>query len=135
MIAGPSGSGKSTLVRHLVGAAQPAGGSVRLDGTELHHWDAEQLGRHMGYMPQDVKLFRGTVSENISRFIPDAEDADPVNPEDRWFYLDTLAAAAFADGQVDVATRLQAQAADAAPNEVRDALSERLQAYRDAAGG
>ncbi|MFC6589815.1 type I secretion system permease/ATPase [Sulfitobacter pacificus] len=75
-VIGPSGSGKSTLVRHLVGAAQPAGGSVRLDGTELHHWDAEQLGRHMGYMPQDVKLFRGSVAENISRFIPDAEDAE-----------------------------------------------------------
>ncbi|MGJ8555400.1 MAG: type I secretion system permease/ATPase [Sulfitobacter geojensis] len=75
-VIGPSGSGKSTLVRHLVGAAQPAGGSVRLDGTELHHWDAEQLGRHMGYMPQDVKLFRGSVAENISRFIPDASDAE-----------------------------------------------------------
>ncbi|KHA53911.1 type I secretion system permease/ATPase [Sulfitobacter geojensis] len=75
-VIGPSGSGKSTLVRHLVGAAQPAGGSVRLDGTELHHWDAEQLGRHMGYMPQDVKLFRGSVAENISRFIPDAGDAE-----------------------------------------------------------
>ena len=49
--------------------------------------------------------------------------------------LDTLAAAAFADGQVDVATRLQAQAADAAPDAVRDDVSERLQAYRDAAGG
>jgi len=75
-VIGPSGSGKSTLIRHLVGASQAAGGSVRLDGTELHHWDAEQLGRHMGYMPQDVKLFRGTVAENISRFVDDAQDPE-----------------------------------------------------------
>ncbi len=77
-VIGPSGSGKSTLVRHLVGAAQPQAGSVRLDGTELHHWDAEQLGRHMGYMPQDVKLFRGSVAENISRFVDDADDQEIV---------------------------------------------------------
>jgi ATP-binding cassette subfamily C protein len=77
-VIGPSGSGKSTLVRHLVGAAQPQSGSVRLDGTELHHWDMEQLGRHMGYMPQDVKLFRGSVAENISRFVEDATDAEIV---------------------------------------------------------
>ncbi len=75
-VIGPSGSGKSTLVRHLVGAAQPQSGSVRLDGTELHHWDTDQLGRHMGYMPQDVKLFRGSVAENISRFVPDAADKE-----------------------------------------------------------
>ncbi len=75
-VIGPSGSGKSTLVRHLVGAAQPQAGSVRLDGTELQHWDPEQLGRHMGYMPQDVKLFRGSVSENISRFVKEVEDTE-----------------------------------------------------------
>ncbi|WP_386630694.1 type I secretion system permease/ATPase [Sulfitobacter geojensis] len=77
-VIGPSGSGKSTLVRHLVGAAQPQAGSVRLDGTELHHWDAEQLGRHMGYMPQDVKLFRGSVAENISRFVEQPGDDEVV---------------------------------------------------------
>ena len=77
-VIGPSGSGKSTLVRHLVGAAQPQAGTVRLDGTELHHWDTAQLGRHMGYMPQDVKLFRGSVSENISRFVDDAADNEIV---------------------------------------------------------
>ena len=77
-VIGPSGSGKSTLVRHLVGAAQPQAGTVRLDGTELHHWDTAQLGRHMGYMPQDVKLFRGSVSENISRFVDDATDNEIV---------------------------------------------------------
>ncbi|MEM1363573.1 MAG: type I secretion system permease/ATPase [Pseudomonadota bacterium] len=73
-VIGPSGSGKSTLVRHLVGAADPASGAVRLDGTEMQHWDTEQLGQHMGYLPQDVKLFRGTVGENISRFHEDADD-------------------------------------------------------------
>lgn len=77
-VIGPSGSGKSTLVRHLVGAMQPQSGAVRLEGVELHHWDAEQLGRYMGYMPQDVKLFRGTVSENISRFIEGVEDKEIV---------------------------------------------------------
>ena len=77
-VIGPSGSGKSTLVRHLVGASQPNSGAVRLEGTELHHWDSTQLGRYMGYMPQDVKLFRGTVAENISRFAEDAADKEIV---------------------------------------------------------
>ena len=77
-VIGPSGSGKSTLVRHLVGAMQPASGAVRLDGTELYHWDPAQLGRFMGYMPQDVKLFRGSVAENISRFVEDAKDPEIV---------------------------------------------------------
>jgi len=77
-IIGPSGSGKTTLVRHLVGASQPATGAVRLDGTEMGHWDPEQLGRHVGYLPQDVKLFRGTVGENISRFQSGALDKDIV---------------------------------------------------------
>jgi ATP-binding cassette subfamily C protein len=77
-VIGPSGSGKTTLVRHLVGASQPATGAVRLDGTELDHWDSEQLGRHVGYLPQDVKLFRGTVGENIARFQGDAKDEEIV---------------------------------------------------------
>lgn len=77
-VIGPSGSGKSTLVRHLVGAMQPQSGAIRLEGVELQHWDSQQLGQNMGYMPQDVKLFRGTVSENISRFFDDAKDSDIV---------------------------------------------------------
>ncbi|MEM9784855.1 MAG: type I secretion system permease/ATPase [Pseudomonadota bacterium] len=77
-IIGPSGSGKSTLVRHLVGAYTPASGAVRLDGTELQHWDPEQVGKHMGYLPQDVKLFRGSVAENISRFSDMPKDQDIV---------------------------------------------------------
>lgn len=75
---GPSGSGKSTLVRHLVGAAEPASGAVRLDGTEIKHWEPDQLGKHLGYLPQDVKLFRGSVGENVSRFQEDATDEEIV---------------------------------------------------------
>ena len=75
---GPSGSGKSTLVRHMVGAALPAGGTMRLDGTEISHWDIGQLGKYLGYLPQDVQLFGGTVAENIARFQENAEDADIV---------------------------------------------------------
>lgn len=77
-IIGPSGSGKSSLVRHLVGAMTPAAGTVRLDGTEMKHWDPDQVGRFMGYLPQDVKLFGGSVAENISRFEEEPKDADIV---------------------------------------------------------
>lgn len=77
-IIGPSGSGKTSLARHLVGAMSPAAGAVRLDGTEMHHWDPDQLGRFIGYLPQDVKLFGGTVAENISRFEDEPQDADVV---------------------------------------------------------
>jgi PrtD family type I secretion system ABC transporter len=75
---GPSGSGKSTLVRHIVGASEPMGGAVRLDGTEIKHWEPDQLGKYLGYLPQDVKLFRGSVGENVSRFQEDATDEDTV---------------------------------------------------------
>lgn len=78
-VIGPSGSGKSSLVRHMVGAMEPAGGAVRLEGTELQHWDTAQLGQHLGYLPQDVKLFGGTVAENIARFKDSPKDADIVS--------------------------------------------------------
>lgn len=67
-VIGPSASGKSCLARALVGAWLPARGKIRLDGAALDQWDPVALGRHVGYLPQDVELFAGTVAQNISRF-------------------------------------------------------------------
>lgn len=67
-IIGPSAAGKSTLARAILGIYQPTGGTVRLDGAELEHWDREALGQFIGYLPQDVELLDGSISENIARF-------------------------------------------------------------------
>ncbi|MFD2032709.1 ATP-binding cassette domain-containing protein [Ancylobacter dichloromethanicus] len=74
-VIGHSGSGKSTLARGLVGAWPSSKGSVRLDGAAIEHWDRDALGAHIGYLPQDIELFDGTVAENIARFRADAPPA------------------------------------------------------------
>ncbi|UVW28134.1 type I secretion system permease/ATPase [Massilia sp. H6] len=75
-VIGPSGSGKSTLARLLVGVWPAMMGKVRLDGADIYSWNKAELGPYMGYLPQDIELFSGTVSENIARF--GEVDADKV---------------------------------------------------------
>ena len=80
-IIGPSGSGKTTLGKIIVGALAPTVGAVRIDGARMTDWDQDELGRYIGYMPQESSLFEGTIKENISRF--DAAPATTRTQSDR----------------------------------------------------
>jgi len=93
-VIGPSASGKSSLARVLVGIWPALRGNVRLDGAALTQWNTEALGRHVGYLPQDVELLTGTVAQNIARF---ERDADP----------DAVIAAAKAAGVHDLIVNLR----------------------------
>ncbi|RKQ60618.1 ATP-binding cassette subfamily C protein EexD [Thermovibrio guaymasensis] len=72
-VIGPSGAGKSSLVRTILGIWPPVSGEVLIDGADIKQWDREYLGKFVGYLPQDIELFEGTVAENIARF----EKVDP----------------------------------------------------------
>lgn len=78
-VIGPSGAGKTTLAKVLVGLITPRGGAgARIDGAELSAWHPDDLGKYIGYLPQDIQLFPGTVRENIARMAPDSDSDDVV---------------------------------------------------------
>ena len=92
-IIGPSASGKSSLARLIVGVWTPVRGKVRIDGAAMDQWSTAELGKHIGYLPQDVELFFGSVAQNIARHEPDAP-------------ADAIIAAAKAAGVHDMIIRL-----------------------------
>ncbi len=77
-IIGPSAAGKSSLARAIVGVWPLSKGSIRLDGAAIDQWPSEVLGQHIGYLPQDIELFDGTVAQNISRFEEQPSDENIV---------------------------------------------------------
>ena len=80
----PQRLGQVDLARALVGVWPTLRGEIRLDGAALDQWEPDPLGRNIGYLPQDVELFEGTIAENISRFQPDAKPEDVIAAADRW---------------------------------------------------
>lgn len=91
-ILGPSGCGKSTLARALVGVWSPLRGSIRLDGAEIDQFPDEARASHIGYLPQDVALFEGTVAQNIARFAEDASSQEIVSAAELAFATDVILA-------------------------------------------
>ena len=89
-VIGPSASGKSTLAKTIVGIVQPSGGNVRLDGATLSQWDMNELGKYIGYLPQNIELFNGTVKQNIARFDPTATDEEIVQAAKYAFVHDVI---------------------------------------------
>ena len=73
-VIGPSAAGKSSFAKTAVGVWPPTSGHIRIDGADIHQYDSVTLGKHLGYLPQDIELFEGTIAENISRFEENVED-------------------------------------------------------------
>ncbi len=88
VILGASAAGKSSMLRALVGVWPIAAGAVRIDGADITHWNRDELGSHIGYLPQDVELFDGTVAQNISRF--GESNADKIHAAARMAGVDEL---------------------------------------------
>lgn len=82
-IIGPSQAGKSTLARLIVGAIKPRSGVVRIDGADIHNWRPDDLGKHVGYLSQEVELFPGTIGQNIARFEVDPSDQEIIQAAER----------------------------------------------------
>ena len=80
---GPSGAGKSTLARLLVGAIQPNAGVVRIDGNDIRNWEPSSLGRHVGYLPQDVDIPPASIARNIARFEPSPDAQEIIKAAER----------------------------------------------------